>query len=240
MTRQNYTDLLQEANVYDEIKDNVNLIINRKAEKNIIYHLTNFVTESPNYLSSIRLSDKIKNKILDIYNITTTRNLLVMKADIKRPNIQSTQVEYQFYNPELINQKINFSLISKRRLDNDDDDLTPKISIDVPVEWTEDQKSKIDELSKKGIDAFNSSESFYLDGCNQYTTDENKDLFLEDRKKDYYPDVAICEDGCVFVKYNIESGKVTCDCNYKSSTDNYDKVDFVKKEVDGEFQKKII
>ena len=76
-------------------------------------------------------------------------------------------------------------------MDGDDDDLTPKISIDVPVEWTEEQKSKIDELSKNGIDAFNSSESFYLDGCNQYTTDENKDLFLEDRKKDYYPDIAI-------------------------------------------------
>jgi len=238
MTRQNFTELLQDANEYDKKKKNVNLIINRKKEKNIIYHLTNFVTESPNYLSTIRLSEKIKNKILNIYNITTTKNLLVMKADIKRPNIQSTQVEYQFYNPELINQKINFSLLSKRRLDGDDDDLTPKISIDVPVEWTEEQKSKIDELSKNGIDAFNSSESFYLDGCNQYTTDENKDLFLEDRKKDYYPDIAICEDGCVFVKYNNETGKVTCDCNYKSSTDNYDKVDFVKKEVDGEFQKK--
>ena len=237
MNRQDYIRLLEDANVYEEIKDNVNLIINRNEEKKIIYHLTNFVTESPNYLSSIHLNEKIKEKILNFYNITTTKNLLVMKADIKRDNIQSKQVEYQFYNPELINQKIDISLVMKRRL-NGEEDLTPIISIDVPVEWTEEQKSKIDELSRNGIDAFNSSNPFYLDGCNQYTTDENKDLFLEDRKKDYYPDIELCEDKCVFVKYNNESGKVTCDCNYKSSTDNYDSVGFAKKEVDDEFNKK--
>ena len=60
-----------------------------------------------------------------------------------------------------------------------------KLKIDLPVDLNEDITQNIDELSAKHIDAFNSSEEFYTDNCNQYTTSKNKDIYLEDRKNNY-------------------------------------------------------
>ena len=235
MTREQYNNLINKSKIYDDIKENVNIII---PKNNMYFHLTNFVTKSPNYLSSISLGDYYSNKLKTIYNISLDKNLLLFKVDIKRSDTQSTQVEYQFYNPENIIEKIDLNKLNdKRRLDGEEEG-GPKIKIDLPVDWTDDQIKKIDELSEKGVNAFNSSSDFYLDNCNQYTTQGGNDIFLDERKKDYYPDITLCEDGCKFEKYNNDTKKVTCNCNYKTSTDNYDKVTFVKNDVDEKFEKK--
>ena len=146
--------LLERAHVYDEIKDNVNII---KISKNRRYHfhLTNYVSPPPKNLSYIHIS-KYQDLILKKFG----RNILLMKVDIKRSDTQSTQVEYQFYDPNNIEEKVNLmSLISKRRLDNDD----LKLDIDLPVDWTEEQIENIQYLDSQNVNAFNSSEDFYID-----------------------------------------------------------------------------
>ena len=96
----------------DDIKENVNII---KPKNNMYFHLTNFVTKSPNYLSSISLGDYYSNKLKKIYNISLDKNLLLFKVDIKRSDTQSTQVEYQFYNPENIIEKIDLNKLNDKR-----------------------------------------------------------------------------------------------------------------------------
>ena len=241
ITRESFNNLLKEAYIYDKIKSDVNIILNRP-EKNLYFHVTNFVTESPNNLSSIHI-DEFEQALKKVYNISFNDKILGIKVDIKRNDTKSTQVEYNFYEPKrfkpvkfLGNRDLEYR--KKRRLDGDKEILNSKINIDLPVNFTEEQISNFDELEKKGYSAFNSSSEFYIDNCNQFTTAKGNDVFLEERKIDYYPDMTLCEDGCIFVKYNNDTKKITCQCNVKNSTDNYENVVFVKNPVDEKFNKK--
>ena len=232
MTREQFDVLLEKSYVYDEIKDNVNIRLDDPGKK-LSFHLTNYMSAPPNDLSYINISE-FKDEIIEEYN----KNLLLMKVDIKRDDIQSRQVEYQFYAPNSISEKINLvKFLSKRRLDNDNKDI--KLNIDLPVDWTDDQIEKINYLNSQNIDAFNSSSEFYTDNCNQFTSPSGNDVFLTERKKLYYPDIPLCENDCSFVKYNLDTKKVTCNCNYKINSDQYNKVTFETNKKDEKFLKKV-
>ena len=231
ITKEKYEELLERAHVYDEIKDNVNII---KISKNRRYHfhLTNYASPPPKNLSYIHIS-KYQDLILKKFG----RNILLMKVDIKRSDTQSTQVEYQFYDPNNIEEKVNLlSLISKRRLDNNDD---LKLDIDLPVDWTDEQIENIQYLDSQNVNAFNSSEDFYTDNCNQFTSSNGNDVFVQERKKNYYPDIPLCEKDCTFVKFNSDTQKVTCNCDYKEGSENYDDVQFANNPIDKKFKKNL-
>ena len=239
MTRDIFNSLAKEAYEYDEIKADVSIIMN-KPEKKMCFHITNFVSESPNNLSTIHI-EEYETDIKNYYNISLSESILSMKVDIKKENFNTTQVEYQFYHPKTLETlNIKNALLSKRRLDGEsgNEGENIKLKIDSPVDLNEDLTQNIDELSSKHIDAFNSSIEFYTDNCNQYTTSKNKDIYLEDRKKNYYPDIELCEENCKFSKYNPDTKKITCECNCKTSTDNYESIKFVKNDVDKKFSKK--
>ena len=239
ITREYFNNLLKEAYVYDKIKSDVSIILNRP-EKNLYFHITNFVSESPHNLSSIHI-DEFEQDIKKDYNISFNDKILAMKVDIKRNDTKSTQVEYNFYYPtgfipiKLIQKNLQ---LSKRRLDGEKEIINSKIKLDLPVNFTEEQISKFDELEKNGYSAFNSSSEFYIDNCNQFTTLKGNDIYLEERKDNYYPDMTLCENGCNFVKYNNDTKKITCQCDFKNNTDNYEQVVFVKNPVDEKFNKK--
>ena len=231
ITKEKFESMLERAHIYDEIKDNVNII---KISKNKKYHfhLTNYVSPPPKNLSYIHIS-KFQDLIIKKFG----RNILLMKVDIKRSDTQSTQVEYQFYNPNDIEEKVNLlSLISKRRLDNNDE---LKLDIDLPVDWTEEQIENIQYLDSQNVNAFNSSEDFYNDNCNQFTSSKGNDVFVQERKKNYYPDIPLCEKDCAFIKFNSDTQKVTCQCNYKEDSDKYDDVQFANNPIDEKFMKKL-
>ena len=234
ITKTDFNNLLAKAKVYSEIRDNINIFISEEKQR-IYFHLTNNISPSPKNISYIDLSD-YEHNIKSKYG----QNLLLIKADIKRIDTQSTQVEYQFFDPNDFTVKINLekNIVSNRRRLNNDDKL--KINIELPVDWTQEQKENINYLFKHNIDAFNSSSDFYTDNCNQFTSSKGNDVFLEERKKKYYPDIALCEEGCTFVKYNKDTEKVTCKCNYKTNSDNYTNISFVKKEKDKKFLKDLI
>ena len=232
MEREEYDNLVEKAYEYDSLRNNVNLVLN-VPEKNLYFHLTNYVSNPEKNLSYINIS-KYQNQIFKRFN----SNILLMKVDIKRSDTQSTQVEYQYYNPNSIIEKINLkNILFRRRLENNNTDM--QLNIDLPVDWTKDQLEKIEYLDSKDIDAFNSSSAFYIDNCNQFTSAKGDDVFLKDRKKIYYPDIPLCEKDCTFVKYNSDTQKVTCQCNYKSNSDNFQNVTFVTKPVDKKFLKDI-
>ena len=237
MTREYFNKLKSDAYIYEEIKSDVNIVIN-KPEKRLCFHITNFVSQSPKNLSTIHI-EEYETDIKKYYNLSLNDRILAMKVDIKKEGFRSTQVEYGFYHPKKLgNLDLDLPLFYRRRLDGDGNNENFKLKLDLPVDWTDEELSRINELSDKGINAFNSSDEFYLDNCNQYTTNSNKDAYLEDRKKDYYPNLELCEEGCNFVEYNQETEKITCQCDYKSTTDNYENIKLVKNPVDKKFKKK--
>ena len=239
MTREEFDNSLNTAYEYDDIKKDLNIVKN-KPNKNITFHLTNFISKVSNYsLSNIHV-DEIEKEVKGIYNISSEEKLLAMKVDIKSDKTQSRQVEYQFYNPTKINEKIDLTLLKNKRRRLDGESGENQIKVDLPVDWNEKQINTIDELSAKDVDVFDSSNDFYNDNCYQFTTSSKKDVFLDDRKEQYYKeiDVPLCEDGCHFVKYNQDTKYITCQCDYKSNTDNYNKVVFVNNPTDEKFKKK--
>ena len=238
ISKENFTNLINSAYIYSELKNDISILIPEEEQK-IYFHITNNVSPSPKNLSSIDISeyDSIIRK-------NYGNNLLLVKADLKRKDTQSTQVEYQLFNPNNFKEKINLGkLISnnRRRL-NDENSINDnvKINIDLPVDWTEEQLENINYLNSQNINAFDSSSDFYIDNCYQFTSLKGSDVYLKERKNNYYPDIPICEQGCTFVKYNSDTEKVTCNCNYKINSDNYTQVTFVKNSKNEKFLKDTI
>ena len=235
-----YYSLLNSSYEY-QINDNKYSLI--KKNNNKTFYIINNYTSNLKEFSSVKLSEKCIEKVKEKYNL---RSLLIFVATIKKENIISTQVEYQFYNPvqELINQKLDLSICyekentnsnSSTRLlevaeewrnnDNYSIDID-EIIVDVQVDWSREQNKTIHELTSKGINIFDSSDPFYIDVCFNYTTDEKTDIYLQDRKERYYITDPLCETGCRQVGYDETTERVKCLCKIKNSTDGYDNITF--------------
>ena len=75
-----------------------------------------------------------------------------------------------------------------------------------------------------------------------YTTPQNTDMYLEDRKKYYYEsiDVPIYETACGYYKFDNMTNRIVNKCNIKNSTQGYEYVIFTKKEPSKKFNKTVI
>ena len=205
-----------------------------------------YIEEEKKYFHLYNSSINIKNISSLYFDEDLKMDLLIFKVDIKRNDTISTQVEYQFYNPipEKIYEKIDINkyLSKKRRLQNDNTNTNNNeyVYLDIPVSFKPEKLEKIEELYKADIDPFNSSSEFYLDVCNKYTTPSNDDIYLQDRKKEYYPDEPFCEENCEFIKFNLDTEKITCKCSPKTNTDNFENITFKYNDKDEKFKKKFI
>ena len=232
----NYIDFINDAKEYIPNANNITIDKLSKNEE-FYFHLYNSEMKYNN-ISSIYLEG---NETID---------LLLFKVDIKRNDTISTQVEYQLYNPipEYIYQTIDFieylskkyKLLQNISTENYTSNYFEYIYLDLPIYWSKNELEKIKELYKFNINPFDSKSDFYLDVCYKYTTPNNDDIYLQERKEEYYLDKPFCEDNCTFIKYNFDTNKVTCKCKPKTSTDNYDKISFKFNDKDEEFKKKYI
>ena len=68
-------------------------------------------------------------------------------------------------------------------------------------------------ITGENIDKYNSSSGYYNDICYTCTSDNGTDITLSDRRDEYINNrLAICEDNCDFIAYDISTGKATCSC----------------------------
>ena len=229
---ESYKNFIRNSKEYNNYKDKNITIYKNIEEENKFFYIYN-----PNI--------KYKN-LSDIYSANNEINdLLIFKVDIKRKDTITRQVEYKFYNsnPEYIHKSINITEYiqskSKRRLENNANEY---IYLDLPVDWKEGQLEKLKELEKENINPFNTSSDFYNDVCNKYTTPDKNDIYLEDRKEEYYQDELYCENNCEFImeNFNSSTGKITCKCKPKINTDNSDKISFKHNDKDKKFKKTVL
>ena len=213
--------------IYDSSKEGI--IAEKYSEDgNIYFHLIKYKSQKINNYKNISTLELISDN-----NETIIDDYLLFKFDIKRNDTISTQVEYQLYNSNKISEKINLNDLNK----DNNNDLSVLLSL--PISWKKGQLEKINELSKYNINAFDSSSPFYLDVCNKFTTAKNEDMFLEDRKKEYYPNESFCESDCAFIGFDKDTEKVNCKCNFKENNDNYKNVTFSYNKVNDKFNKKV-
>ena len=140
-----------------------------------------------------------ENKLKIAYGINLDESLYLMRIDKEEIGMKTPLFIYELYYP--INET-NKNLVKL--------DLSKcngcKIDITIPL------KEKIDNLDK-----YNKSSGYYNDIC--YTTDSenNTDIILSDRNKEYVDNnMSICEINCEFKFYNSEENKAVCSCEIKT------------------------
>ena len=219
----NETIFMNLENVFIYNSSSEGIIAEKYSEDNKIhFHLVKYKANNSGDVSDISITKNGEN---------ITDDILIFKADIKRDDTISTQVEYQLFVPNSgkINEKLNLI----------EENGNLEVLVSVPVTLSEEQLENIKELYSKGIDIFDSSSDFYLDVCFKFTTPDNEDMFLEERKKEYFINEPFCESGCKFKEYDYDTQRALCECKFKENTDNYDKVTFVKNPVDEKFTKRV-
>lgn len=82
-------------------------------------------------------------------------------------------------------------------------------------------------FSEQNIDIFNAKDNFFNDLCHQYENIDNRDIIIDDRRKEIYQNVSFCQEGCTYteVDYNLMSANCLCDSSIlggeeKNTTEN--------------------
>ena len=218
--------------LYEELKDYIskdyngnNTIINTG---NVNIQISNIDTQKySKELSNVDLGECgeiLKNK----YCKNGNDSLIMLKFDIKPENEKSTYVQYEIYDSNT-KQFLNLEECSDSN-----------ILINIPLELDSNIELLYNLLSDSGYNLFNSSDSFYNDICSTYTTSNNTDILLYDRRMDIYQstvNISLCQAGCEFQSYDTESKKAKCNCQIKKKEANLDllNIKFDKNEMLGEF-----
>ena len=218
-------------NSYDEYKQFLkdSKEYNPKDEKIVIYkeidefnfRLINSQKESN--FSELEISEECEKYLKDFYQINKVLKLLTFKVDIIKEDILLRQVEYAFYNPEpkQIYKKLDlhkcFPNDRRRRLELDKNNSldSDEIFISIPLNLTQIQRERVKELYEKNILLFDSNEDFYNDVCHKYTTPNKADIYIEDRRENYFIFQKVCESECNATDYIIETDKIKCRCPIK-------------------------
>ena len=190
--------------LFKSFEENKNDILIR--DNNKIYQITSLYNQKNkeyNNISSINLGE-CETKLKEHYSINDDEKLLIFKMDYKDTGYSIPIVEYEVYNLETNQFKLNLSIC---------EDL--KITINIPVDIDEDNLFK-----------YNSSSAYYNDKCFPYTSDNNTDIILEDRRKEYIDyKLSLCENNCEYKKYDSNNKKAVCECNIKKKFREEIKID---------------
>ena len=69
-------------------------------------------------------------------------------------------------------------------------------------------------LTSQGINIFDLNDPFYTDICYDFDNPLKKDIPLNDRIKDIFPDAKLCDEGCQYTGINLDDMTSTCNCKF--------------------------
>ena len=202
----NYSDI-NTKKIKNELKNGnldefiTNIIENNKNDmvindSNIIYELTSSFNENNNLndnLCNIYLG-LCEDKLKSFYNISHNSTLLMLKTMIYQKGLLIPIIEYEIYN-----------IKTKEALDLN---ICEGIKINISI------SADIDE---NNLFKYNSSDEYYNDICYPYTTENNTDIILKDRRQEFINNnLSLCEKNCSYEGYNNETKKVLCECSVKT------------------------
>ena len=230
----NFINLITNLNYSSNDKDNIIIYLNNEIGKgNLDNFISNIIKKERNDITidyknikiQLTSSDNQKNnqnnnistinlgiceqKLKLIYNISNNDTLLIFKMDIYEDGLLIPIIEYNIFNID-----------TKEKLDlNICKDI--KIDINIPVNIDENNLFK-----------YNSSSEYYNDICSTYTTENNTDIILSDRKKEGVKNnMFLCENKCDLKEYNDNSKKVLCECEVKTKFSLVSEIKINKDEI---------
>ena len=133
----------------------------------------------------------------NFYNISSNETLYMKKIDVVQEGLKTPKVVYDVYSKLFGTNLIKLNLTVCEN---------SKISIFTPFAIAEN------------IDEYNSSSGYYNDICYTTTSEAGTDIPLKDRQTNYIDgDKIVCQEGCKFIKYDIQKSKATCSCNVEKT-----------------------
>ena len=159
--------------------------------------LTNTFEENKNdnkNETTIHLNE-CENILKDFYYINYVEPLYIIKVIVKIEGMKIPKVEYEVYY-HLINNillKLNLNVCKGIKID-----ISNSVIID------------------DNIDKYNSSSKYYNDICSKTTSENNIDISLKDRRKEFIDNnLTLCEENCKLIDYNYDNKKAKCSCDIK-------------------------
>ena len=159
---------------------NYELFVN---EDNTTFEITTSENEKKNYdnnnITSILLGE-CENELRTQYHIDNNMSLIILKSGITLQNLLMPLIKYKVFNPKT-KQSLNLSYCEKMF-----------INISIPVSINEEELFKYDPSS-----------DYYNDKCFAYTTENNTDIIVGDRRNEYINNnLFLCEEDCKYGSYN--------------------------------------
>ncbi len=149
-------------------------------------------------------------KVKDRYGIK--ESLLIAIIDKRSSKKSNPITSYSFYNPST-GEKLDSETICKEEV------IIVKENIKSLLNDSVQDMNSLLFLTGQNIDIFNKSSGFYHDICYHYESPCDKDVALNDRLLIYYPNITLCDSGCINNGVNLTSMTAICECKFKSMSD---------------------
>ena len=120
---------------------------------------------------------------------------------------KKSSISFTFYHPQT-GEKIDAERICK------DEEVEVKESVLSQLNNTNVDLNSVLFLTNQQIDIFNLSDAFYSDICYHFDSPNGKDVPLQDRIKTYYPNITLCDAGCISKGVNLTTLESICNCKF--------------------------
>lgn len=92
-----------------------------------------------------------------------------------------------------------------------------KVEVSYPLPADAESIEEAEKMDKVGVDIYNPEDPFFNNFCYPYYTEDNLDVTLGDRRKDYFKNYSFCEEGCDYKKIDFKTARVSCSCTMSSN-----------------------
>ena len=168
--------------------------------------------------------------IKNYYNISQNESLIVLNIELKQNKIQKNDNSFDLKKDIYIEiydfsgRKLNLSICQEN---------IKVMKYIGDIEELDIQTAK--DLATQGIDVFNAKDKFFNDLCYYYNNKDNKDIIIDDRRKDIFQNISFCQGGCIYdsVDYDLMSANCICKSNFliNDNSNNIDKEEQNDKEI---------
>ena len=76
-------------------------------------------------------------------------------------------------------------------------------------------------FAEQGINIFNLSDKFYTDICQYYKSPNDKDIPLKLRLQIFFPNISLCDDGCISKGIDLTTMESICHCPFQNFSQNF-------------------
>ena len=192
-------------NIYPENGESIIIL----GEDNYAFQLTTGINEinslNGNYENKYNLSmidlGKCEELLKQEYNIDSDTDLIFLKFEKLTGIAAEKNVQYEVYEP-INKNRLNLSICKNTSID-----------LYLPIYLSEKIENLYENLKQYGYELFNIKDAFYTDICSKYKSENETDVILSDRKKDYFTNESTCQVNCQYSEYFTETKYLKCECS---------------------------